>query len=78
MNPPSSKTDKWKREDVALFGQLLNIKEPKIQDLVMHISIVKKMWNYLEELHSEKNNLYRAFNIIQEMFQSKKRNKTLS
>ena len=35
--PPSSKMDEWEREDAALFSQLLNIMETKIQDLVMHV-----------------------------------------
>jgi len=42
-DPPSSKIDEWEREDAALFGQLLNIIKPKIQDLVIHTSTVKKM-----------------------------------
>lgn len=48
MDPPSSTMYRWQREDVALFSQLLNISEPKIQDLVMHTSIVKEIYNYLE------------------------------
>jgi len=52
--------------------------EPKVQDMVMHTSTVKEMWNYLEELYSGKNNLNRAFDVIQEMFRSKKGNKILS
>jgi len=44
-DPLSSKTDKWKQEDDALFDQLLNIMESKIQDLVMHTSTLKEMWN---------------------------------
>ena len=38
----------------AFFGQLLNIIEPKIQDLVIHT--VKEIWNYLE-LYSGRINL---------------------
>lgn len=30
--------------------------ESNIQDLVMHTSIVKEMWNYLDELYLGKNN----------------------
>ena len=50
----------------------------KIQDLVMHTSVVKEMWDYLEKLYLGKNNLNRVFDIIQKMFKSKKGNKTLS
>ena len=57
---------------MLLFGQLLNIIEPKIQDLVMHTSTLKEIWNYLEELYSGKNNLNRVFDVIHEMFQSKR------
>ena len=45
--------------------------EPKIQDLAIHTSTMKGMWNYLEELYSEKNDLNRALDVIQEMFWSK-------
>ena len=60
----SSKTDEWECEDFALFGQLLNIMELKIKDLVMHTSTLKEMWNYLEELYSERNNFNKAFDVI--------------
>ena len=49
-DPPSFKTDEWERDDDALFSQLLNIMEPKIQDLVMHMSTIKEMWKYLVKL----------------------------
>lgn len=52
--------------------------ELKIQDLVMHISIVKEMWNYLEELYLRKNNRNKTFDAIQEIIRSEKGNKTLS
>ena len=35
-NYSSSKIDRCKRDDAAFFGQLLNILESNIQDLVMH------------------------------------------
>lgn len=50
--------------------------ELKIQDLVMHISIVKEMWNYLEELYLGKNNRNKTFDAIQEIIRSEKGNKT--
>lgn len=54
------------RECCSLW--LVNIMEPKIQDMVMHTSTMKEMWNYLE-LYSDKNNLNRALDVIREMFQ---------
>jgi len=42
------------------------------------MSTVKEMWNYLEEIHSENNNFNRAFDVIQEMFRSRKGSKILS
>ena len=45
--PPSFKADEWEREDAAFFGQLLNIMESKIHDLVIHTSTLKEMWNFL-------------------------------
>lgn len=29
-DPPSIKKDEWEQDDVTLFGQLLNVMEPKI------------------------------------------------
>ena len=46
--------------------------------LAIHMLTLKEMCNYLEELHSGKNNINRAFDIIHEMFRSEKGNKTLS
>lgn len=31
--------------------------ETKIKNLAMHTSILKEIWNYFEELYSERNNL---------------------
>lgn len=45
-NPPSSMTDEWTWEDNALFIQLMNITESKIQDLVMYASTMKEMSDY--------------------------------
>lgn len=36
------------------------------------------MWNYLEELYLGKNNLNKAFNVIQKKFRSEKNNQILS
>ena len=63
-DPLSSQTNEWQQEDAALFDQLLSIMKLSIQDLMMHMSIMKEMWNYLEELYLGKNNLNRAFDII--------------
>ena len=75
--PPSSEMGVGARECCSLWS-VVEYHEPKIQDLVMHMLTVKEMWNYLDELYSEKNNLNRAFDVIQEMLKSKKSNKILS
>lgn len=39
---------------------------------------VKEIWDYLEEMFSEKNNLDKVYDITHEMFWSEKDNKILS
>lgn len=73
-DPSNSKWMNWSKR-MLVFGQLLNIMDPKIQDLVMYTLTMKEMQNYFEELYSEKNNLNSDFNVIQEMFRSKRTTK---
>jgi len=75
--PPSFKADEWEREDAAFFGQLLNIMESNTWFGNTYVDIEGNV-ELLEELYSGKNNVNRTFDIIQEMFLSKKDNKTLS
>lgn len=52
LDPPNYKKYEFEREDIAFFIQLLNIIESDMQDLIMYLSTVKGMWNYLDELFS--------------------------
>jgi len=45
----------------------------KVQDVIMHMSIVKEMWECVEELYSGSNNLNRAYDVIQKLLWAKRK-----
>jgi len=47
-DPSRSMPNDWKREDAMLFGLVLNTMEPRVYDLVIHFSIRKELWDYLQ------------------------------
>ena len=70
-DPPTPVTDVWTLDNNVLLHQILITIELKIQDLVLHCMTMKKLWCFLRDLYGGSNNINRAHDIIQELFQKK-------
>ena len=76
-NPPTPVTDAWTLDDNILLYQVLTTIEPKIQDLILHCMIVMELWCFLCELYGESNNISKAYDVIQKLFQKKQNGQTM-
>ena len=64
-------TDAWTLDDNILLHQILTMMELKIPDFVLHCMTVKELWCFLRDLYGGNNNIYRAYDVIQELFWKK-------
>jgi len=62
-DPLDPKTQTWRRDDAHLLGQILNSMEPRVQDLILIVELLKK-WTYLDSLYLGDSNLSRAYDVI--------------
>ena len=62
--PLDPMTDGWERGCACFSSQILNSLEQKVQDVAMHTSIEKEIWECLEELYSGSNNLNMVYDVV--------------
>jgi len=66
-----------RQNNALLLGQILNRIKPRIQYLILDCRTIKEMWIYLNKLNLEGNNLSRVYDVLQELFGSKQKSRTL-